>query len=1324
MLNATRRFPFIFYPLLIFAITKAVGQASYIMPTVIQPSPQSLAFTRYGDYPMSDYAGLTNITIPLHTVTGRKLSMPITISFHASGRMADEMNGTLGMRWTLNCGGLVTRTMKGAPDEWNFLTPHEFYTNSTPSFEELYSACPDGKIPYVMTPAQTYAPTYDSEFDLFSYALPNGKQGHFILKNVNGVKVPMIIPFESLKIELHRGGDKGFYESIDITDVDGTKYVFGKVDASSVNAVETSEDWDGYEGRIGSFPTGWYLTKVISSDGTDEISLSYITKNADIRYSAQTANILDQLRDGSSTSALSRDNEGLDDYADDLRSLIVTYHFELNDPVSNSKTYSTTVPTVSGIQFYGGSVAFNYAYGGAYDRWLTDMTVNKGATPYKKVKFTTTKHAGEAELAYLDNLSFYGEDPNLVNEQYNFSYYEPGLNTPQTYGRQASVIMKDWWGYFSSGVYNLLPYRSEYVSPTISMGGDPIFKTVGFSNINRDGDEESKKLGMLRTIKYPTGGETEFVYEGNQYDFTPYYTPITNPAILQGPGLRIKEVISKPGNGGKNIHKIYKYGTYEDGRGYLNSNLHPEKASYLKLLMTTGNVARFWQAYYTDNTREYAGYRTRDYFADPYVHFDFSDGVVKYDAVNEYYLEDEIPKQKTTSSYGWDTGDDWLGDFIVNDHQNYFEPRKFSNPAYAWSKPELRNKAFYKYTKTINGNDQYDLIKQESNEYGSWAFDEAWDMPTYLHTNVMWARTDGIGAPTKTDNYVAARDYHNYDCSVYGYGFRNYRTGNQLLLHSVIEEYTPNGVIKTEKTFDYDHTNSLLKSEEGVNSKNELVKTVYKYPFDLTSVPVYNTMNGRNIISPVIEATTTVNGVQTKKTVTNYYNPASNVFVPQSVENQTGNNPQEVTATFNRYDNMGHILEQQKANNVKEIYLWGYQSRYPVAKILNTTYDIANSYISQSVLDGATGNGDDAALRTHLNNLRNIPGALVETYTYKPFVGMTGSTDANGRTTYYEYDGFGRLIHLRDKDNNIVKKYCYNYAGQTESCPLSGNSAESGTFIRSGCTTGNAGTPVTYTVPANTYFGPNADALAQNDVNANGQAYADKNGTCVIASYNVAKSQPFTKNNCIEGGFGSSVTYSVPANKYAAYNLDAANQMAQDEINANGQNYANANGYCTWYNDEMGKPFTKNDCEPGYTGTTYTYTIPERKYSSTVSKAAANQLAQDDINENGQWQANSWGSCEDRNAYLTFQNQGERDCDIILYNYEKEESYYLNVPRGYEVQFVVPAGTFDVTFLPNDSGSSSHFYSVAGTTGSGYGSITFSGIYFTEGPSGNFIAFD
>lgn len=70
-----------------------------------------------------------------------------------------------------------------------------------------------------------------------------------------------------------------------------------------------------------------------------------------------------------------------------------------------------------------------------------------------------------------------------------------------------------------------------------------------------------------------------------------------------------------------------------------------------------------------------------------------------------------------------------------------------------------------------------------------------------------------------------------------------------------------------------------------------------------------------------------------------------------------------------------------------------------------------------------------------IDELRLYPeNALMTTYTYEPMIGMTGQCDANNKTTYYEYDGFGRLVVARDLDRNIIKKICYNYAGQVEDC--------------------------------------------------------------------------------------------------------------------------------------------------------------------------------------------------------------------------------------------------------------------------------------------------
>ncbi|WP_162428218.1 RHS repeat domain-containing protein [Pontibacter pudoricolor] len=44
--------------------------------------------------------------------------------------------------------------------------------------------------------------------------------------------------------------------------------------------------------------------------------------------------------------------------------------------------------------------------------------------------------------------------------------------------------------------------------------------------------------------------------------------------------------------------------------------------------------------------------------------------------------------------------------------------------------------------------------------------------------------------------------------------------------------------------------------------------------------------------------------------------------------------------------------------------------------------------------------------------------------------GITSITDANGRTTFYEYDLLGRLSAVLDHERHILKKHEYIYQNQ------------------------------------------------------------------------------------------------------------------------------------------------------------------------------------------------------------------------------------------------------------------------------------------------------
>ncbi|RYE20159.1 MAG: hypothetical protein EOP51_18425 [Sphingobacteriales bacterium] len=80
--------------------------------------------------------------------------------------------------------------------------------------------------------------------------------------------------------------------------------------------------------------------------------------------------------------------------------------------------------------------------------------------------------------------------------------------------------------------------------------------------------------------------------------------------------------------------------------------------------------------------------------------------------------------------------------------------------------------------------------------------------------------------------------------------------------------------------------------------------------------------------------------------------------------------------------------------------------------------------------NGTTGKVWIDDLRLHPEN------AKMTSFTYEPLIGMLSQADINNQYSFYEYDGLGRLVLIRDKDKNILKKICYNYFGQPETCPL------------------------------------------------------------------------------------------------------------------------------------------------------------------------------------------------------------------------------------------------------------------------------------------------
>ena len=201
------------------------------------------------------------------------------------------------------------------------------------------------------------------------------------------------------------------------------------------------------------------------------------------------------------------------------------------------------------------------------------------------------------------------------------------------------------------------------------------------------------------------------------------------------------------------------------------------------------------------------------------------------------------------------------------------------------------------------------------------------------------------------------------------------------------------------------------------------------------------------------------------------------------------------------------------------------------------------------------------------------------------------------------------------------------------------------------------GSLVTMTIEAgqfsSTISQEDADRKAEAELNAKGQDYANSHGTCnTIKWYNDRKSKMFQKTDCEVTEVGSMVEYVVEAGRFSSsVSKEDANQKALDALEAEGPGYANEHGTCEtnlWYNVEKSKVFYKNDCEDGFIGAPYTYTVEAGKYTSDVSQEDADQKALDDIEKNGQEQANLNGECVTDPNYFVGKASArvqKNDCD-------------------------------------------------------------------------------
>lgn len=124
------------------------------------------------------------------------------------------------------------------------------------------------------------------------------------------------------------------------------------------------------------------------------------------------------------------------------------------------------------------------------------------------------------------------------------------------------------------------------------------------------------------------------------------------------------------------------------------------------------------------------------------------------------------------------------------------------------------------------------------------------------------------------------------------------------------------------------------------------------------------------------------------------------------------------------YDSFANPTETlDLRTGIHSVFLWDTYGRYLKAMIKNATLSQVGN-VSQLL------SGNSQSRYATLRSL--LPGAQIQTWDYKPLVGISSHTDEGGQTFLYEYDGLGRLKAEKRMVNGssepeTLREYEYNY---------------------------------------------------------------------------------------------------------------------------------------------------------------------------------------------------------------------------------------------------------------------------------------------------------
>lgn len=957
-----------------------------------QLSVQAAQFSKYGNIPAKHFVGELDMTVPLYLYKDVDFVIPISLCYNNDGFKPNENEGMIGLGWSLNVGGAITRKINGAPDEesqssktlpiWGLLLAykHNIYKYDIPfkqkikemSIEALCNAPSSTTVGHNNPSYKTFGGG-DLAPDEFNFSMP-GHTGKFIVNYDGTIQVKGGKPYQVKFSDDFTTSSK--FKTITIVAMDGFQYIFG----GQENATELSIFFP--DGKLisnqNTITTSWFLKKIIAPNKRE---VEFIYRTTALPTGQNNSYIIGHesiiLRKNMVSFTTSQVNQKSKEIMSGIIGDNMGYTYELIRQTYLEKIIIDKNTTIDfqykpKPKFFYRNEYINPTFQtfNVKSLSLSEINISYNNTPVKNIVFEQ-KDLGNS------NTRFFLENVKIDNEKYIFDYYNVS-SIP--YPDPTKV---DHWGYYNGSNNgdnmggNVIPYiDNNYAKGSVGFNY--------FSDINnvRKPNEESNKIGLLKRIIYPTGGGSSFFYgihKNLDYEVHKANWDSERLAIKgESPGAPLLGIA-----GGVRIETIRDFD--ENGIVVNQRNFHYNKGvlvrypCYIKEIINIGATA---VKCYTQPT-------SRDIYP--------IDKHVQYGQVIEVTENGSIIYNYTS--------------YIDEENRDLYKlniPFHIYNPKLAW----------YPLAEIMD-------LKGTDRSYRRGLLKEK------IYLNV----TSDTIYKEKIKYDIISSSQNNYTLGV--------RVGEAITNKYLIENYAYLPV--ETKKYEYRNGTPIVSTDQITYNDSYFIKqktdvdngllTEYKYVVDLKSTAPYSDMTALNIINPIVEKRISKSGNVLTEQMTSYssFDLDGNrlYLISATYSKNRGEMTRTLHTKFNNYDALGNPVSITTKDNLNSVYLWGYKGLYPIAEIINATYAEVNTALGQEANSFYTAVVPDTSKIEALRS--KLPNAYITTYLYKPLIGISQKKDPQNIYTFYEYDNYHRLKKIKDTQQKILSDYAYN---QTPFIPL------------------------------------------------------------------------------------------------------------------------------------------------------------------------------------------------------------------------------------------------------------------------------------------------